>query len=367
MKIIRAILFILNVLLALGLLLTTLAGSISPSRFLFLSVAAYGYLPLLAANVVMIVVWLLMKRWTWLLSAAVIALRWATLGFFLQVGGTAKAPDKEEHPYAFALMTYNVHLFQGSDNRPEQSDSNAREFLNLVRRYQPEVLCLQEYAAPKTLALTDSLMLLGYNHYYGAHTSKRGLPYGTVVFSQLPITYVTCIDSEKILVEMHKEGQRFRVCCSHMDSYRFNDSDREELERLGKLQVHGSEQLKSVAKIKETILSHETEWTQHLKPVVTESSLPIVLAGDMNDIPGSWLYRQIAKEMDDVFCEKGNGISITYNGGGRLLLPFGRDGIPRFRIDMVFHNEGLRALSYKRIKSDLSDHYPVMTYLELTP
>lgn len=353
MKVIRIILFILNVLFALGLVASTLGGMLPPSRSVLPSLAAYGYLPFLAANVLMIVLWLLMHRWTWLFSAAVIVLRWSMLGFFFQLGGTSKAPVAEEYPYAVSLLTYNVHQFQGRENRPEQSDSNAAEFIGLVRRYQPDVLCLQEYAAPKTLGLTDSLTLMGYNHYYGAHTSRSGMPYGTVVFSRLPITYVTCIDSEKLLVELHKEGQRFRVCCVHMDSYRFDASDREEIERMRHGEVQKSSR-RMLGKVKETILSHEIEWTQHVKPVVMESSLPIVLAGDLNDIPGSWLYKQIASEMKDAFCEKGCGMSITYNGG-----------FPEFRIDMVFHGDGVNTLGYKRIKTDMSDHYPVLAYLEL--
>ena len=355
MKVIRAILFILNVLLALGLLLTTLAGSMAPSRMLLPSVLAYGYLPLLAANVLMIILWLLMKRWTWLLSAAVIALRWGTLVLFFQVHMPTKAVDPEEHPYAVSMMTYNVHQFQGPQNSPEQSDSIAREFLALVGKHGPDVLCLQEFAAPKTMAVTDSLVLMGYNHYYGAHTSSKGVPYGTVVFSRLPITYVSRIDSEKIMVELLKEQQRMRVCCIHMDSYRFDDADREEVERIRRGEV-GEGSRRTLGKVKETILSHETEWTGHLKEVVTASSVPLVLAGDMNDIPGSWLYRQVAKEMCDSFRDRGLGMSHTYNGG-----------FPQVRIDMVFHDDRINTLAYRRIKSNLSDHYPVLVTIELEP
>lgn len=361
---IRVILLILNAILALGLLLTTLAGVVVPSRTVLPSVAVYGYLPLLAANVLMIVVWLLLRRWTWLLSAVVIALRWAMLGYYFHIGGTSQAPDAEEHPYAVSLMTYNVHQFQGKANQPGQSDSTAREFLALVDRYRPDVLCLQEYAAPKTVALTDSLVLMGYNHYYGAHTSSSGMPYGTVVFSQLPITYVTRVDSEKLLVELHKEGKKLRVCCVHMDSYRFDAADREEIERMRHGEVQQSSR-RTLGKVKETILSHESEWMQRIKPVVTDSSLPIVLAGDFNDIPGSWLYRQVVKEMKDAFCESGWGMSITYNGDETPLRLLDFSGMPRFRIDMVFHGEGISTLGYKRIKSNVSDHYPVLTYLDL--
>ena len=356
MKVVRSILFILNLILALGLILTTMAGTMAPSRSVLPSLAAYGYLPLLAANVLMILIWLLMKRWTWLLSAATIALRWSMVGLFFQVGGlTFKEVDATEHPYAFSLMTYNVHHFHGNSDQPQNTDSIAQGFLDLVAKHHPDILCLQEYAAPKSLQVNDSLVLMGYNHYYGAHTSSKGLPYGTVVYSKLPITYVTRLDSEKLLVEVLHEQQRMRLCCIHMDSYRFDAADREEIERMR----HGEMQetsRRTLDKVKETLLCHEKEWTQGLKPAVTESSLPLVVAGDFNDIPGSWLYWQVAHELRDCYRDRGLGMSTTYNGG-----------FPKVRIDMVFHSERLNTLRYKRIKTSLSDHYPVLTTLELVP
>ena len=91
-----------------------------------------------------------------------------------------------------------------------------------------------------------------------------------------------------------------------------------------------------------------------LKPLVTECSLPLVMAGDMNDIPSSYLYHQITKELCDCYTDKGVGFSTTYNGG-----------FPRYRIDMVFRSEGIRTLSYKRVRTDISDHYPLVVSFEL--
>ncbi len=34
---------------------------------------------------------------------------------------------------------------------------------------------------------------------------------------------------------------------------------------------------------------------------------------------------------------------------------------------MVFHSDGINTLSYKRIKTDISDHYPILTSFELVP
>ena len=359
MKILRTILFILNVLLALGLIATTLAGIVSPSRSILPSLLAFGYVPLLLANVVMVVVWLLMGRWEMLLSVAAIAMRWSLLPLFIQAGGTSKAPSAEEHPYMTSVMTYNVRQFRGPDSEAAQPDSIAQAFIGLVRSEAPDVLCLQEYAAVRGLKVTDSLVLMGYNHYYGAHTATDGTPYGTVVFSRLPITFVKRLDAEKVLVELLNEGQRMRVVCLHMDSYRFDEDDLGAMERMrhGEMQ---EDDRRTMGKIKETVLSHEQEWNKTLSPVVAESTAPTLMAGDLNDIPSSWLYHQIHRSMKDCYTERGTGFSTTYS--------LARSGVQRmmlsFRIDMVFHNDGLRTLSYRRIKTRLSDHYPVMVTVE---
>lgn len=354
MKIVRTILLVINIILIVGLLLTTLGGSVAPSTSVLPGLLAYGYLPMLGLNVLMAVVWLLMGRWPFLLSAAAIAVRYTMLPLFFQLGGTSKVPSAEEHPSMVTVMTHNVRLFRGADANLSATDSNACAFLSLVREYSPDVLCLQEYGAPKHVRLADSLMLMGYNHYYGTHTSANGLPWGSVVFSKLPITYVNRIDGEKLLVELMHGERRFRVCCVHMDSFRFDSIDFDELERVSRGDMKTSGRV--ISKIKETIRCHEEEWERKIKPVVSESTVPLLLAGDLNDVPNSWLYAQIASTMEDTYCDKGFGYCNTYNGS-RL----------KFRIDVVFHSSEWKTLSYRRIKNGISDHYPVFTSLELQP
>lgn len=353
MKIVRKILLVINIILVIGLLLTTLGGAVAPSVSVLPGLMAYGYLPMLAANALMAIIWMLMGRWQCLLSVAAIAARYMLIPLFFQIGGTAKVPSAEEHPAMVKVMTHNVRLFRGAEVNEAKTDSNAREFIAMVRQYEPDVLCLQEYAAPQTVRLTDSLVLMGYNHYYGSHTAKNGTPYGTVIFSRMPITFVNRIDGKKLLAELMYDGRRFRICAIHMDSYRFDAADFEEMERVSHGDMsHGLEH--TLAKVKETILCHEEEWNERIKSVIEASTMPILLVGDLNDIPNSWLYSQIACKMKDTYCEEGFGFCSTYNGS-----------FPRFRIDMVFHSEGWRTLSYRRIRTDISDHYPVFTSLEL--
>ena len=352
MKVIRTILFSINVILALGLILTTLAGVVAPSKCIFPSLLAFGYVPMLALNVIMVLIWLLFGRWEMLLSVAAIAVRWSMVPLLIQAGGTSKIPPAEEHPYMISLMSYNVHQFQGNGKTVVKRDSIARGFISLVSKEEPDVLCLQEYAAVKGVNVTDSLTLMGYNHYVGARKTSAGVPYGTTVFSKIPITFVKVIDNEKVLVELLHDGKRMRLLCVHMESYHLDGDDFEAVERMR----HGDmqeEDRRTLGKVKNTILNHEREWNERIAPVLEGCTVPTVVAGDMNDIPWSWLYHRLTSNMKDCYTEKGVGFSTTYG-----------DGFPAFRIDMVMHGEGIGTLSYRRIKTSLSDHYPVLVSME---
>lgn len=351
MKIIRAILLVLNILAALGLIATTLAGVVTPSSNILPSVLAYGYLPMLGVNIIFLLLWLFMGKWQFLISTAAIAARFSFVGLFFQIGGTSTVPPIEEHPGMVTLMSYNLHNFGGDGFESAPKDSNALAFLDLLREEQPMVLCLQEYVNVSGMKITDSLELMGYNHYFGAHGSNTN-PFGTVVFSKLPISFVKKIDGQKILVEIMNGDQPFRLICVHMDSYAFDLDDRNDIEQMARLKIDSTSR-RTMGKAKETVIRHETEWNEQLRPLISDCSLPLILAGDMNDIPSSHLYSQITKYLDDTYRDKGLGFCTTYNGS-----------FPRFRIDMVFRSKEFSTLSYRRIKTPISDHYPVIVSLE---
>ncbi|MDY6372235.1 MAG: endonuclease/exonuclease/phosphatase family protein [Bacteroidales bacterium] len=353
MKIVRAILLTLNLLAAVGLLLTTLAGSIAPSRSVLPSVAAYAYLPMLALNLVFLLGWLLAGKWPFLISTAAIAARFSVLGLFFQIGGTSKVPPLEEHPDRLVLLTYNLHNFAGPEFEGKFSDSLACLFLDLVREYQPDVLCLQEYTESRTCSVTDSLQLLGYNHHIGSR-NNGDRPRGTAIFSRLPITYVKAIDRQKVMVEILHAERPLRLCNVHMDSYAFTSTDHEEIAQMRRGHID-STSTRTFRKAKQTVLRHEEEWDEQLRPIVSECTVPLIVCGDMNDIPSSWLYSRLSDHLADTYCDRGLGFSTTYHGG-----------FPQFRIDMVFRSDHLRTLSYRRLRTRISDHYPVLVSLEPT-
>ena len=113
-KVLRFILLVLNLIAALLLLLSTLAGFQPPSEFILFSMLSYGYFILLNINIAFILFWLLFKRWTFLISLAAIVLRYSFVPLFFQIGGAADVSDNA----TIKVMSFNAHHYNGRNTFP---------------------------------------------------------------------------------------------------------------------------------------------------------------------------------------------------------------------------------------------------------
>ena len=85
-----------------------------------------------------------------------------------------------------------------------------------------------------------------------------------------------------------------------------------------------------------------------------ESKYPIILCGDFNDVPNSYAYNTIGKNMQNAFVEAGYGIGSTFSG----ILPI-------LRIDQIFYSNQFDVKQFTRIPKKLSDHFPIIADLEI--
>lgn len=348
-KFLRILFFAVNLLFAILLLLSTLAGVIPPSKCSWISLLSYVYMPFLLLNVVCALVWLFFKRWEFLLSIIVIVVRFNMIPLFIQVGGTSTPPVSETRSRAdeFRVMTYNVHQFGGKDYDIEAMSENASKFMDIVSNEDPDVICLQELMQIRDYSVSDTLEAMGYKYHYSQHTDKNNHPYGVAIFSKNRIGYVGNLDNDgrKIYADIHKDEFKVRVVCVHMSSYHLNSTDHVGLSELQNREVRASKTHNLLAKVKDNVIRHEQEWNSDLKEMIEEAKSDMVFVGDFNDTPASYLSRQVRKHLKDSFVEEGSGFGITYNG------PF-----PTFRIDYIYHSKELKTISYHRISSDISDH-----------
>ncbi len=339
---------------------STMAGLVAPSQMILFSLLSYGFLYLLIINVAFVIFWLCFKSKWFLLSLAAIVLRWPFLPAFFQIGGTESlSAEEEQKEEVLKVMTFNVHRFSGVERSDASLDSNMAIFLNLVEEEQPDLLAMQEYIGRgDTLHLTNHLTRAGY--LYQATAYPGGSMTGTVLFSKLPFAAVHTIDSTlKFYTDLVWKGDTLRCFCLHLDSYRLDESDREEINKITHGNADSLTGRSTLRKFKETILVHEQEWNR-LEPLLKEDRYPTLVMGDFNDSPASYVYQQFCKILKDSYCDAGQGFSTTYHG--TAVLPY-RLISSAFRIDMVLRSSGLKASSYKRVKTEISDHYPVVVTL----
>jgi len=85
---------------------------------------------------------------------------------------------------------------------------------------------------------------------------------------------------------------------------------------------------------------------------IQKSPYPVVVGGDFNEPPTSYIYRQFNKKLKDGFRTAGNGFGFTYVGK-----------IPLLKIDYLFYDPRLQVLEHKIERKPFSDHYPQRTRL----
>ena len=91
-----------------------------------------------------------------------------------------------------------------------------------------------------------------------------------------------------------------------------------------------------------------------VRRVCARTDLPVILCGDLNDIPQSYTYHLLNRRLQDTFRQKGSGLSTTYAGK-----------IPGLRIDYVLVSPELAVRDFHTGRRSFSDHRPVWSKLQI--
>ena len=87
---------------------------------------------------------------------------------------------------------------------------------------------------------------------------------------------------------------------------------------------------------------------------IEESQHPTIVCGDLNDVPNSYAYFKVKKDMKDAFLEKGLGVGRTYNSLAPML-----------RIDYILPDTSFTVQQFDMVDENLSDHAMLVTDLKL--
>ncbi len=356
------LLFVINLLAVLLLLSSYLFSFVNPGKFWPASIFGLAYPYLLLTNIVFILIWILYRRWYFLISLIAILAGWNFLNRNLTFNERSTLENPERY---LKVMSFNVKNLANDNVYLEKADVRQRIF-NFIRDEKCDIVCLQEFMAtgsePEAMLeeLKDHASFLNYSYTGYVKNQAKRLD-ALVIYSRYPIISSGGIEKD----EGHNFGcfsdivvneDTIRIFNVHFESYRFGQDDYEflsgiEIESTGESFKEGSR--KVLAKLRNAF-EKRSEQVNMLNDYVKASSQPVIVCGDFNDTPVSYTYFRSNRHLNDAFVESGRGFGNTY--AGRL---------PSYRIDYILYSEEFSSYNYQTYRIELSDHYPVSCFLLL--
>lgn len=344
-------LLIVNILLGLALLMSYLAVHINPEDFVLPAFFGLAYPYILLLNIFIVVAWAMLLRYEALISVALIA-----LGFGHFLNYIRLFNSKEEKAGTFKVMSYNVHMFNVFEGNDAASRKNVMHFIGLQ---DAEVVCLQEFFTAGSPSQVGSAMNAGTGIRYNSHVkllgSGKNRYFGIATFTRFPIIKKGEIfhpgsSSLTIFTDVIIQKDTFRIYNNHLQSFRLKRMERSLIEEMTSSEDKETEVRNLSARLKKGFVSRSIQ-AQLVKDHIRKSPYPVIVAGDFNDTPVSYVYRKIRRGLNDSFVTSGYGAGFTYKGN-----------YPPNRIDYILYDEALQNSDFEIIKVRFSDHYPIIAY-----
>jgi endonuclease/exonuclease/phosphatase family metal-dependent hydrolase len=362
-----------GLLLSFGMGVRVPAGSWSPAPLLALTV------PVWLALLAWLVVFWLFRRWQGaLLPLVALVLAWPQVqrGLPLHVGGaTALVKGVGRHTAAnqLRLLSANVRIFNVYAHLRKADPEAPAKFINWLATSPADVLCLQEFYQEPAGTKSSEGNLFRVADKLGAGsgrqvfvsktlTNSAGAQFGIAIFSRLPIvgrgeiSFGRLSQNHAMWVDVvgPGRGDTVRIFNTHLQSMSLDEGDivaagssRSGLESKGRgLLRRFIRGAAARAWQADTLVAH-----------IRRSPYPVLLAGDLNDLPYSYSYTQLNHVLQNAWATTGFGPGNTYHG----RLP------PLLRIDQQFAGPQWQVLGC-RIHTEIpySDHFPVEGLYQLT-
>jgi len=355
MKVIKSIL--VNILtgasVTMALLMIAIAYSdrLNPVEHPVLACLGMTFPLFIIINLLFLVAWLLIKwRRIWIPLVALIA-SYSAIHTYYPLHGSSKIPEG-----SIKVMSYNVCCYTGNPSYKACFDS----VYNYIKSQKADIVCLQEDICPNTEKLNA---LFPYNdtlhvNHSPVYTNAVG------IHTRYPI-----IKKEKIPFKSQgngsvafylKIGQRTVIVINnHLESFHLSPVDRQRYKEVLKGDMDSkkaeAETRSLVKKVSDAMALRAPQADAVYRYIKAHSDYPIIVCGDFNDTPISYVRRTIAEGLTDCYVATGTGAGISYNQKGF-----------NFRIDHIMCSSDFTP--YRCIVDDntkASDHYPIICWMEL--
>lgn len=347
-----------NVILIFLTFFAYLSPYIHPATFWPFAVLGLFYPVLLVLNIAFIIYWLVRKRRYAILSAACLLLGWSHFTTFVGLSLSGRSGDGTT---SLKVMSYNTYGFfnQDAGGKSTRNRWSEEELLDFYRQHHPDIWCFQEFStAPKYADQYANVIRTQtplQNTYFEPET-------GLAVFSRFPLKGVKIHYFGKhnsingyLIADVQIGEQTVRLFNIHLQSNAVSQLA-DEVAQNGQLREKETWlQIKGMIGRYRRTAALRSDQAQEIRTLLDESPHPVILCGDFNDVPLSYAYHRISDRLTDHFQQKGKGLGTTFRGS-----------LPALRIDYILSSPAFRVLNYRVIKNDFSDHYPVLSTMDLS-
>ncbi len=363
---------ICNVVVAAIFLLACSSAFLVPDTFWYVSILGVAFAAWVILNAGFVLFWLLFRSKWALLSLIVLIIGWPQLNAFFAFNPLSKFEQKKQDN-SVRIMQWNVARWDEMNKYWAPGKiSKRKKMFEYIDKNDIDILCVEEFFESNNIKefaknipyIRDSLRF-PYLYFARDHIRWDSLyETGVAIFSKYPI-----VDSFRqryggpdslknnesfIWTDIDVNGKRIRVFATHMQSMLFGGREFRQIKQLSKNADSAMVNSKGILKKFRRAYALRMHQVKVIKPVLDSSPYPEVICGDFNELPNSYIYFQMKGNRQDAFSKKGFGI-------GRTLSFIS----PTLRIDYILANKQFKVLQYKCDKVALSDHYPVITDLQL--
>ena len=327
--------------------LAYLCPYVNPANFSWLSFFGTAFPWLLLANLILIGLWAWRANRFALYHLAILAFGWQHITGFI---GFDFEKDKVPEN-AITVATHNLGaIYQGRTSTDTWREKRASAYASFLQENGfPDILCTQETSGRFYRLLAEKM---GYEHTFN-------LKKGTVILSRFPILAGGDVQFENtsnstLWADIRiSEKKVVRVYNVHLQSNRVTKTTAKVIEKGELNEEETWENIGFVLARVGSATSLRAEQAQKLREHIAACKLPVIICGDFNDTPNSYVYSLLSNGLNDTFRQKALGLGTTFGGA-----------LPLLRIDYILTEKSITTFSSRTARdSDFSDHYPVFAAL----
>lgn len=342
--------------------LVILVPLLSSADFWFIAILGIIF-PYLFILVVIVMIYWVIKKSKWVVLPAItllISYKQISVGFGFNFSKNDQNSMNIKDDRALRVLSWNVARWDEANRDIRGGQSYRNLMMDWVRIMDADIVCFQEffecYDPSISVQNIPVIKQMGYPYHYFFPSSQifgGNFQFGLCIFSKFPIQ-----DSAYSLngAGGHSEGfsyidcrvnnQIFRIFNTHMESFGLS---RDDYEGFGTLKT-----TKNILQKMKRGYFLRNQQAKLLRDCMDSSPYPVIVCGDIDDIPHSYAYFKVKGNLKDVFLEKGSGLGGTYQFFS-----------PTLRIDYILCDRRFDVQQFSRQKLIYSDHYPILADIEL--